>query len=89
MNKSIIFILLELFTIRYYREYRLSTIKTVRNFFMKRIEKYDDLLKFIVDANRDAVLLSRVEFLCARDFIEYLKTFDKIVKMWYVLYCLT
>lgn len=81
MNKSIIFILLELFTIRYYRDYCLSTIQRVREFVIKRIERFDDLLHFKLKVYADAVMLSKDEFLCVRCFIEYLNTFDKIVKM--------
>lgn len=81
MNKSILFILLELFTIRYYRDYRLSTIKTTRNFILTHIKKYDDFLQFKLKLYSDATMLSTDEFFCVRIFIEYLNSFDKIVKM--------
>lgn len=81
MNKSILFILLELFTIRYYRDYRLSTIKRVRDFVIKRIKRYDDFRQFKMKVNCDAVFLSHEDFLCVRVFLEYLNSFDKIVKM--------
>lgn len=81
MNKSILFILLELFTIRYYREYRLPTILVVRDFVMKRINKCKDFKDFKFYLNVDSLLLSQDEYLCVRSFILYLNIFDKIVKM--------
>lgn len=81
MNKSIMFILLELFTIRHYRDYCLSTIRNVREFVFKHIEQYDDTLQFKLKVYSDAVMLSKDEFLCVRCFIEYLNSIDKIVKM--------
>lgn len=81
MNKSIMFILLELFTIRYYCDYSFSTIKTVREFIIDRIAKYDDLLQFKLKIYSDAVVLNKDEFLCVRCFIVYLNSIDKVVKM--------
>lgn len=81
MNKSIMFVLLELFTIRYYRDYCLSTIKTVREFIIKRIEQYDDFLQFKLKIYSDAVMLRKEEFQCVRMFIEYLNSIDKVVKI--------
>ncbi len=81
MNKSILFILLELFTIRYYRDYSLSDIKTVREFISKRIELYDDFLLFKLRTYCDSVKLSTTEYLLVRNFIEYLNSIDKIVKL--------
>lgn len=79
--KSILFIYLELFTIRYYRDYDYSNIKNFRNFTIKQISKFDDYLKFKIRLYSDAVQLSTNEFTIVRCFIEYLNTVDKIIKM--------
>lgn len=81
MNKSIMFILLELFTIRHYRNYCLSDIRTVRDFIIKHIEEFDDVLHFKLKTYSDAVKLSHTEYLLVRYFIEYINSIDKIVKV--------
>ncbi len=81
MNKSIMFILLELFSIRYFPYYCNSTIKSFRKLVTNHIENYDDFSQFKLKLYSDAVMLSSEEFSCVRNFITYLNTIDKIVKM--------
>lgn len=79
--KSILFIYLELYTIRNYREYDYSCIKNFRNFTINHISKCDDYLKFKLRLYSDAVQLPTNEFSIVRCFIEYLNTVDKVIKM--------
>lgn len=79
--KSILFIYLELFTIRHYRDYAYNDIMHFRDFTISHISKCDDYLKFKLKLYSDSVQLSPNEYTIVRFFIEYLNTVDKFIKM--------
>ena len=90
MNKSILFVYLELFTIRYNLSHRETRVTIpAREFICKRIKKYDDYQDFKLRLYSDSVMMNPQEFFVVREFINYLNGIDKYLKIWYVSYCLT
>uniref|UniRef100_A0AAU8AZ82 Uncharacterized protein n=1 Tax=Dulem virus 215 TaxID=3145692 RepID=A0AAU8AZ82_9VIRU len=81
MIKTILFIYLELFTIRHYRDYDLSSLKSAREFISKCISDNEDYLVFKIKCYGTAVMLNPIEYAIIRDFISYLNDIDKYLKI--------
>ena len=78
MNKQLIFIFLELFTIRHLRDYKKSCIYNVRNFIKRQLFETDNYQAFRHCCILSGSLLSHDEYLFVSNFLDYLKVVDKL-----------
>lgn len=83
MIKSILFIYLELFTLRYSHDYCKRHLISVRELFFKIISEndYDSISSFLSDFRFQATYLSLDEFVIVMDFFKFLSKVDKITNM--------
>lgn len=80
MNKLILFIFLELFTIRNIQNYKKSVIKTSRDYvysIMKKAFSYEDFRNYCYNFS---VSLNPSEFSFVSNFLRYLKKIDIYTK---------
>lgn len=83
MIKSILFIYLELFTIRYAKNYSKTDLSNVRQLFLKIISEfdYDRISSYLHDFRKISIFLNDKEHKIVLDFFRYLSYIDKIVNM--------
>lgn len=81
MFKSILFIYLELFTIRNLRNYKKFVIKTSRDYITSFIAQSDNYKDFRLDCYFYSTMLNPSEFRFVSDFLRYLREVDKKIKI--------
>lgn len=83
MIKSILFIYLELFTLRFANNYCKRHLSSVRELYFKVLSDndYDLLSDYLSDFRYQATNLSLDEFIIAIDFFKFLSKIDKITNM--------
>lgn len=83
MIKSILFIYLELFTLRYAKKYSKQDLFNVRRFLMGIISdlEFDCISQYLIEFRSYGVFLKENEYLIIVAFIRYITKLDKIIKM--------